>query len=291
MARLGNYTQLQHAIACCIIFCSVLGQESYKSKIEPKIPYRTASDFNLKDDKYKDCRAISSLERGGLRVKPICELLPQELVRCNPVTLCSLKIYNENRNRIEQFTDDQSGQADNKTEELKQAEEYVADCETNCIEEQNTGPRAYRYIKWVKVKCKPLLEKYDCCGPRVFERDAPCTKDWVARRERWDQIGTTRPRQDDTDQDMQYDTFHSTMPPSDHSIFNKSQYYNFLSTLIYSIFFGLVGCDRFCLGHRAFGVFKMISIGGLGIWWIVDIILLIYGRIGPEEGYNWSPYF
>lgn len=30
--------------------------------------------------------------------------------------------------------------------------------------------------------------------------------------------------------------------------------------------------------------------GGVGIWWIVDIVLLITGSLTPEDGSNWNPY-
>lgn len=67
--------------------------------------------------------------------------------------------------------------------------------------------------------------------------------------------------------------------------------HNFLMTLIYSIFFGIFGCDRCNLDQRALGIFKLLTIGGLGFWWIIDTLLLIYGVNKPEDGINWDPYF
>ncbi|GAB1608270.1 TM2 domain-containing protein CG11103-like [Argonauta hians] len=65
----------------------------------------------------------------------------------------------------------------------------------------------------------------------------------------------------------------------------------FLTTLIYSILLGFLGMDRFCLGHTGTAVGKLLTLGGIGIWWIVDIILLITGSLKPEDGSSWVPYF
>lgn len=49
----------------------------------------------------------------------------------------------------------------------------------------------------------------------------------------------------------------------------------FVSTLLYSIFLGVVAVDRFCLGYTAIAVGKLMTLGGLGIWWLVDIVSCI----------------
>ncbi|EJD75478.1 hypothetical protein LOAG_17387 [Loa loa] len=65
----------------------------------------------------------------------------------------------------------------------------------------------------------------------------------------------------------------------------------FLSTLLYSVFLGILAVDRFCLGYSAIAVGKLMTLGGLGLWWIVDIFLLITGSLLPADGSNWQPYY
>ena len=72
---------------------------------------------------------------------------------------------------------------------------------------------------------------------------------------------------------------------------NRYNGYYFVSTLLFSILLGFFGVDRFCLGHVATAVGKLLTLGGLGIWWIVDIILLVTGHLIPADGSNWCPYY
>lgn len=62
----------------------------------------------------------------------------------------------------------------------------------------------------------------------------------------------------------------------------------FVTTLLYSILLGFLGMDRFCMGQTGTAVGKLLTLGGLGIWWLVDIVLLITNNLVPEDGSNWN---
>lgn len=41
-----------------------------------------------------------------------------------------------------------------------------------------------------------------------------------------------------------------------------------------SILFGTLGVDRFIMGHIGLGILKLLTAGGCGIWWLVDLVLI-----------------
>ena len=49
---------------------------------------------------------------------------------------------------------------------------------------------------------------------------------------------------------------------------------NWILCLIMSIFFGSIGVDRFIMGKVGTGILKLITFGGFGIWWLVDVVLI-----------------
>ena len=56
---------------------------------------------------------------------------------------------------------------------------------------------------------------------------------------------------------------------------NNKQDRNWVVALLFSILLGGLGVDRFYMGYVWQGILKLITLGGLGIWWLIDIILIV----------------
>lgn len=59
---------------------------------------------------------------------------------------------------------------------------------------------------------------------------------------------------------------------------------DFLVALLLSIFLGQFGVDRFYMGYVGLGILKLITGGGCGIWWLVDVILIATKKLPDAKG-------
>ncbi|MCA9350234.1 TM2 domain-containing protein [Candidatus Nomurabacteria bacterium] len=58
----------------------------------------------------------------------------------------------------------------------------------------------------------------------------------------------------------------------------------FLVALLLSIFLGQLGIDRFYMGYIGTGILKLITFGGCGIWWLIDVILIATKNLNDANG-------
>ena len=58
--------------------------------------------------------------------------------------------------------------------------------------------------------------------------------------------------------------------------------------LILSIFLGELGIDRFYFGYIGTGILKLITCGGFGIWWLIDLIMIATGKLKPKDGSEYA---
>ena len=66
----------------------------------------------------------------------------------------------------------------------------------------------------------------------------------------------------------------------------KQKPVNWVLVLVMSAIFGQLGVDRFIMGKIGTGILKLITLGGLGIWWLVDLVLIATKH--PYEGIVWT---
>ena len=58
----------------------------------------------------------------------------------------------------------------------------------------------------------------------------------------------------------------------------------FVPTLLLALFLGGLGAHRFFVGKVGTGIVQLLTLGGLGIWALIDVIMIIVGSFRDKQG-------
>jgi TM2 domain-containing membrane protein YozV len=59
---------------------------------------------------------------------------------------------------------------------------------------------------------------------------------------------------------------------------------SYVTALLLSLFLGGLGIDRFYLGYTGLGVAKLLTLGGFGIWALIDFIMIAMRKVTAANG-------
>jgi hypothetical protein len=57
-----------------------------------------------------------------------------------------------------------------------------------------------------------------------------------------------------------------------------------ITCLLLCWFLGVLGIHRFYSGHTALGVLQLLTLGGCGIWALIDFIIIVSGNFKDAQG-------
>ena len=64
----------------------------------------------------------------------------------------------------------------------------------------------------------------------------------------------------------------------------KTSSIDWLALFLLTFFVGVLGVHRFYVGKIGTGVLMLITLGGLGVWFLVDLLLVVTGQFTNKDG-------
>ena len=64
----------------------------------------------------------------------------------------------------------------------------------------------------------------------------------------------------------------------------KTNSIDWLALFLLTFFVGVLGVHRFYVGKIGTGVLMLITLGGLGVWLLVDLLLVVTGQFTNKDG-------
>ena len=59
---------------------------------------------------------------------------------------------------------------------------------------------------------------------------------------------------------------------------------SYIAALLISWFLGVLGIDRFYLGYTGLGIAKLLTLGGCGVWALIDLVLIAMRKVPDSDG-------